>query len=273
MKLNVDGKVAVVTGGSRGLGLNCAEVLVKNGAKAVYITSRKDKAVQESVKFLQDLAKQYNNTDCKIAGIGTDCSTKAGNKKLYDFVAESESQVDILIANAGASWGAPLTQHPEEAFDKVLALNVKGVFLTIQAFYPLLKKAGTKDYSSRILITGSVTGLRTDAMGSGTYGYTASKAGVMHMGKALAMELGPQNINVNILAPGFFPTKMANGLLEKVGERMIAANPKRRLGRQEDLESVVLFFSAKESDYINGAVIPIDGGSYLGDAFSTGTKL
>ena len=265
MKLNVNGKVAVITGGSRGLGLNCAEVLVKNGAKSVYITSRKQQAVNESVEFLKGVAKQYNPS-CKVVGIASDVSNGEGVKKFAQQVASQEDKVDILIANAGASWGAPLMKHPESAFDKVMDLNVKGVFLTIQAFYPLLKEAGTVDYSSRVLIMGSITGIKPDAMDGGTYGYTASKAGVMHLGKCLALELGPQNINVNLLAPGFFPTKMSNGLLEKIGDTFVQNNPKKRLGRQEDIESVVLFFCAKESDYINGAVIPIDGGAHVGDA-------
>lgn len=269
-KLNVNGKVVAITGGSRGLGLYCAEILLINGAKAIYLTSRKQKAVNEAVDYLKNLAKT-KSLNVKVVGVATDVSNKAGVKKFYDVVAANESKVDILIANAGASWGSPLEEHPEEAIDKILALNVKGVFLTVQLFYPLLKAAGTKDYSSRVLIMGSIAGLVATAMEGGTYGYAASKAGVMHMSKSLAKELGPQNINVNILAPGFFPTKMSNGLLETVGDYMTKANPKRRLGTQKDIESVVLFFSSKESDYINGAVIPIDGGAHLGDA--TDTKL
>lgn len=269
MKLNVNGKVAVITGGSRGLGLNCAEALVKNGAKAVYITSRKQSAVDEAVTYLKNIAKQYKNSGCKIVGIASDVSNADGVKSFAKQIYAQEDKVDILIANAGASWGAPLMKHPESAFDKVMDLNVKGVFLTVQAFYPLLKKAGTEDYSSRVLIMGSVAGIQASAMEGGTYGYTASKAGVMHMGKGLALELGPQNINVNLLAPGFFPTKMSSGLLETFGDSFISRNPKKRLGKQEDIESVVLFFCAKESDYINGAVIPIDGGSSVGDAALT----
>lgn len=267
-RLNVDGKVVAITGGSRGLGLNCAEVLLKHGAKSIYITSRKQKAVDESVNYLKSIAKD-KNPNAKIIGVAADVSNKEGVQKFYDVVSSNESQVDILIANAGASWGAPLLTHPEDAIDKILSLNVKGVFLTIQVFYPLLKKAGTEDYSSRVLITGSIAGIQPTAGNGGTYGYAASKAGVMHLGKSLALELGPQNINVNILAPGFFPTKMSNGLLEKVGDHMIKTNPKKRLGNQKDIESVVLFFSSKESDYINGAVIPIDGGAHLGEAVDT----
>lgn len=270
MRLNVNGKVAVITGGSRGLGLNCAEVLLKNGAKSVYITSRKGKAVQETVEYLRKLAEKYN-PNCQVDGIAADVSNGEGVTKLYKFVESKESQVDILIANAGASWGEGLETHPEVAFDKVMDLNVKGVFLTIQAFYKLLKKGGTKDYSSRVLITGSVAGINVNSIESGTYGYYASKAGVAHLGKALALELGPQNINVNIIAPGFFPTKMSNGLLDKYGENMVKTNPKQRLGTSQDIENVILFFTAKESDYINGAVIPVDGGANLGNAI--GVKL
>ncbi|ODQ62280.1 hypothetical protein WICANDRAFT_26746 [Wickerhamomyces anomalus NRRL Y-366-8] len=264
-RLNVDGKVVAITGGSRGLGLYCAEVLLTHGAKSIYLTSRKQKAVAEAVDYLKKIAKD-KGLNAKIVGVASDVSNKAGVKKFYDVVASNESKVDILIPNAGATWGASLTEHPEEAIDKVLALNVKGVFLTIQLFYPLLKAAGTKEYSSRVLITGSIAGISPTAVEGGTYGYAASKAGVMHMGKSLAMELGPQNINVNLLAPGFFPTKMSNGLLETIGDHMIKSNPKRRLGNQKDIESVVLFFCSKESDYINGAVIPIDGGAHLGDS-------
>ncbi|CCH45773.1 3-oxoacyl-[acyl-carrier-protein] reductase [Wickerhamomyces ciferrii] len=264
-KLNVEGKVVAITGGSRGLGLYCAEILLRNGAKSIYLTSRKDKAVQEAVDYLQKINK-LDELDAKIVGIASDVSNKAGVDHFFNTVKQHEDHVDILIANAGASWGEALETHPETGFDKVLDLNVKGVFLTIQSFYPLLKKAGSKDYSSRVLIMGSIAGIQINAIEGGTYGYAASKAGVMHMGKTLALELGPQNINVNLLAPGFFPTKMSNGLLENIGEKMVKANPKKRLGNQKDIESVVLFFCAKESDYINGAVIPIDGGAHLGEA-------
>jgi NAD(P)-dependent dehydrogenase (short-subunit alcohol dehydrogenase family) len=265
VRLNVNGKVVAITGGSRGLGLSCAEILLKNGAKSVYITSRKAQAVNESVEHLKRIAAKYNSS-ATVGGIASDVSNGDGVKKFFDYVASKESQVDILIANAGASWGSPLSDHPESAFDKVIDLNVKGVFLTIQAFYPLLKKGGTQEYSSRVLIMGSVAGLIVNSAEGGVYGYLASKAGVHHLGKSLSLELGPQNINVNIIAPGFIPTKMSNGLLEKHGANMIKSNPKQRLGTDQDIENVVLFFSAKESDYINGAVIPVDGGQNVGNA-------
>ncbi|KAH3676044.1 hypothetical protein WICMUC_002340 [Wickerhamomyces mucosus] len=274
-RLNVDGKVVVITGGSRGLGLHCAEALLKHGAKSIYITSRKQKAVDDAVIYLKDIVDKFKEKNqfynkgngIKIHGLAADISTAQGNIKFVELVSKYEDKVDILIPNAGASWGAPLTKHPEEAFDKVLDLNIKGVFLTIQKFYPLLLKAGSSDYSARILIMGSVAGISPNlGLMGGTYGYLSSKAGVAHLGKSLALELGPQNINVNILAPGFIPSKMSNGLLSKFGKEFADKNPKKRIGTNKDLESAVLFFSAKESDYINGAIIPIDGGQHLGDA-------
>lgn len=274
-RLNVYGKVVAITGGSRGLGLHCAEVLLKNGAKSIYITARKQKGIDDAVKYLESIVRTYKERDqlyqkgqgITIKGIPADVSKTAGVVTFLNLVKENETQVDILIPNAGASWGAPLDQHPEQAIDKVLGLNIKGVFLTIQNFKPLLVKAGTKDYSARVLIMGSVAGITPSFDGeSGTYGYLASKAGVAHLGKMLALELGPHNINVNIIAPGFFPSKMSNGLLEgEFGRHVIDHNPKRRIGKQSDLENVILFFSAQESDYINGVVIPIDGGHHLGD--------
>ncbi|KAH3672218.1 hypothetical protein WICPIJ_010070 [Wickerhamomyces pijperi] len=275
-RLNVYGKVVAITGGSRGLGLHCAEILVKNGAKSIYITARKQKGVDDAIQYLQKIVETYKDRDqlyhkgqdIIIRGIPADVSTGKGVVAFLNLVQEKETQVDILIANAGASWGAPLDQHPEAAIDKVLELNIKGVFLTIQKFKPLLVKAGNEDYSARILIMGSVAGITPTFGGEGgTYGYLASKAGVAHMGKMLALELGPQNVNVNIIAPGFFPSKMSNGLLEgEFGQHMISHNPKRRIGKQSDIENAILFFAARESDYINGAVIPIDGGHHLGDS-------
>lgn len=158
--------------------------------------------------------------------------------------------------------GAPLEEHPISAVRKVLDLNVVSVFGCIQGFVDILERSGTPEDPSRILITSSVASL-VAADAAGTFGYLASKAGVSHMGKNLAISLGPRNINVNLLAPGFFPTKMSNGLLETFGEIMTESNPKRRLGVKSDIQNAVLWLSAKESSYINGIVLPIDGGNHL----------
>lgn len=258
---NVNGKVAVVTGGTRGLGLYCAETFVLNGASTVVITSRKVKACQEAKLFLEKLAKD-NNKQCEIISVAYDLADEDQCTKFFKDVSSRVKKVDILIANAGASWGAPLEEHAPSAVKKVLNLNVVAVYQTIQLFAPILEKSGTPEDPSRIIIMSSIASM-VCADPVGTFGYLASKAGVTHMGKNLAIMLGPRNINVNSLAPGFFPTKMSNGLLEVAGEMMIASNPKGRLGEKEDIQDIALFLCSKQSRYINGAVIPVDGGAHL----------
>ncbi|CUM52509.1 unnamed protein product [Debaryomyces tyrocola] len=261
VEYNVNGKVAVITGGTRGLGLNCAEALVANGAKTVIITSRKQKACDESKKFLEDIAKRTNKS-CKIIAISADISDEKQCKEFFEKVSSQVSQVDILIANAGATWGAPLESHPVSAVKKVLDLNIVAVFHTIQLFAPLMSKSGTKEDPSRILIMSSVVSLVASEP-VGTYGYLASKAGVSHLGKNLALQLASLNITVNMLAPGFFPTKMSNGMLEASNGMIEEMNPMGRLGAREDIQNATLFLCAKQSSYINGIVLPIDGGAHL----------
>ncbi|KAK6463247.1 peroxisomal 2,4 dienoyl-CoA reductase [Scheffersomyces coipomensis] len=259
--LNVNGKVAVVTGGTRGLGLNCAEVLALNGASTVVITSRKAKACEEAKQYLEKVTREAGKK-VRIISIPADIAVEEDAVRFFNEVSKQVDKVDILIANAGASWGAPLDEHPVSAVKKILNLNVVAVFHTIQLFAPLLEKAGSKEDPSRILIMSSIASIITNEP-VGTYGYLASKAGVSHLGKNLAIQLGPRNITVNSLAPGFFPTKMSNGLLEVAGEAMVEANPRGRLGLKEDIEAVTLFLCSKLSAYINGVVLPIDGGAHL----------
>lgn len=258
---NVNGKVAVVTGGTRGLGLQCAEAFVLNGASTVVVTSRKAKACDESKAYLEKIAKD-NNLKCKIIAIPADISIEAETIDFFNQVAKQVDKVDIFIANAGASWGAQLEDHPVSAVKKVLTLNVVSVFHTIQLFTPLLEESGTPEDPSRIIIMSSVIALNPNEP-AGTYGYLASKAGVTHLGKNLAIQLGPRNITVNSLAPGFFPTKMSNGILEVAGEFMTNSNPRRRLGEKEDLQGALIYLCSKQANYINGIVLPIDGGGHL----------
>ncbi|EGV60965.1 hypothetical protein PSN45_002306 [Yamadazyma tenuis] len=258
---NVQGKVAVVTGGTRGLGLYCAEAFVLNGASAVVISSRKQKACDESKKYLEKLAADNGKT-CRVIGIAADVSKESDCNLLFEETSKHFKKVDILVANAGATWGAPIGDHPISAMHKVLALNVVGVFNCIQLFTPLLEEAGTPEDPARVVIMSSVASIVSlDA--AGVYGYTASKAGVSHMGKSLALQLGPRNITVNSLAPGYFPTKMANGLIEVAGDILVDTNPRRRLGEKEDIQSAILFLCSKQSNYINGVVLPLDGGTHL----------
>lgn len=257
----MNGKVAVVTGGSRGLGLYCAEALVENCAAAVVITSRNAEACEKAKRQLEELASS-KGTKTKVISIPSDLSDEKSCAKFFEETSKQVSKVDILIANAGASWGAPLEDHPVAAVKKVLQLNVVAVFQTIQLFTPLLEESGTPEDPSRVLIMSSVASLVAGEP-VGTYGYLASKAGVSHMGKNLAIQLGPRNILVNSLAPGFFPSKMSNGLIEMAGDMMVDSNPRKRLGVKEDIKSACIFLCAKQSNYINGIVLPIDGGAHL----------
>lgn len=258
---NVEGKTAVVTGGTRGLGLYCAEAFVLNGATTVVITSRKQSACDESKDYLQKVAKD-NGKSCKIVAIASDLSKESGCNYFFEETIKHVEKVDILVANAGATWGAQIGEHPIGAMHKVLALNIVGVFNCIQLFADLLESSGTPEDPARIIIMSSVASLVSLDV-AGVYGYTASKAGVSHMGKSLALQLGPRNITVNSIAPGYFPSKMANGLIEAAGEILVDSNPRRRLGQKEDLQSAVLFLCSKQSNYINGIVLPLDGGSHL----------
>ncbi|ANB15600.1 Sps19p [Sugiyamaella lignohabitans] len=258
---SLEGKVALVTGGSRGLGLYISEGFLAAGASKVYISSRKAKACEEAVAELNRYAES-NGLKGRAYSIPADLGIRKGVEHLAAEFAKLESKLDILVANAGASWGADFEKHPDSAIGKVLDLNLRGVFSSIQLFAPFLEKAGSSTDPARVLITGSVAGISSGLSG-GTYGYLASKAAVHHLGKSLAVELGPRNITVNVLAPGFFPTKMANGLLEVIGDEITQANPRGRLGTKEDIIAASLFLASPGGNYINGVVLPIDGGSHL----------
>jgi len=255
-------KVVVVTGGSRGLGLHAASGFLQAGASKVYITSRKAKACEEAVAALNALPNKARGA--KAISVPADSATLAGVEHLVAEVSKTTDHVDILFANAGATWGAPFDEHPDDAFAKVMNLNVKSVFVTIQKFAPLLQKKATLYDPSRVIVTASVAGLRAGAPGkNATPGYSASKAAVIHLANNLAAELGPRHILVNSVAPGFFPTKMANGLMELQGgkEKLAADVPNRRLGEPEDIAGLVVFLSSRAASHINGATITVDGGS------------
>lgn len=179
-------------------------------------------------------------------------------------VKQHVDHVDVLFANAGATWGEAFDTHPDSAFAKVMDLNVKAVFNTIRLFAPLLQKKASIEDPSRVLITASVAGLGVGNLGKqATFGYSASKAAVIHLGRNLAVELGPRHITVNSICPGFFPTKMSSGLLDLTGglEKHAKGNPMRRLGRPEDIAGVVVYLASRAGSHVNGAAIEIDGGS------------
>ncbi|KIW84721.1 hypothetical protein Z517_00109 [Fonsecaea pedrosoi CBS 271.37] len=261
---SLEGKVAVVTGGSRGLGLNVASGFLQAGCSKVYITSRKAKACEEAVAALNALPNK--RPGAVAISIPADAAKISEIERLAAEIAKTTDHVDILFANAGATWGAPFDTHPENAFSKVMDLNVKSVFYTVQKLAPLLQKNATTENPSRVIITASVAGIGVGTIGeNSTPAYAASKAAAIHLAKNLAVELGPRGIITNAVAPGFYPTKMASGLLELQGGQaaMAAEVPNKRLGRPEDIAGLVVFLSSRAASHINGAVITTDGGAIL----------
>ncbi|KAG7289449.1 hypothetical protein NEMBOFW57_005820 [Staphylotrichum longicolle] len=259
---SLEGKVAVVTGGSRGLGLSAASALLQAGASKVFISSRKAAACDAACATLNALPNL--RPGARAISVPADSATLEGVKHLLALVARETDHVDILLANAGATWGEAFDTHPDGAFAKVMDLNVRGVFNLIREFAPLLQKRASVDDPSRVVITASVAGLGVGTLGKqGTYGYSASKAAVLHLGRNLAVELGPRGITVNSICPGFFPSKMSNGLLEMAGgvAELGRANPMRRLGKSEDIAGVIVYLTSRAGSHVNGAAIEIDGGA------------
>ncbi|KAL9107754.1 MAG: hypothetical protein Q9227_007376 [Pyrenula ochraceoflavens] len=260
-------KVAVVTGGSRGLGLHAASGLLQAGCSKIYITSRKASACDSAAAALNALPNKPPNAHAY--SIPADSSKVSEIERLVAEVRKTTDHVDILFANAGATWGEPFETHPEPAFAKVMDLNVKSVFYTVQKFEPLLKARATVDEPSRLIVTASVAGLGVGSLGANaTYSYSASKAAVIHLTKNLAVELGPRGIMCNAIAPGFYPTKMASGLMELQGGKEKIANevPNKRVGEPEDIAGLVVFMASRASRHLNGAVVVTDGGSVLSRA-------
>ncbi|ORY16485.1 hypothetical protein BCR34DRAFT_476270 [Clohesyomyces aquaticus] len=265
---SLDGKVAVVTGGSRGLGLHSASGLLQAGCSKVFITSRKASACDAAVAALNALPNKRPNA--RAYSIPADSSKLSEIERLVKEVEKHTDHVDILFANAGATWGAYFDEHPESAFAKVMDLNVKSVFFTIQKFAPLLEKPATLGSPSRVLVTGSVAGITLGSLGDATasYGYSASKAAVLHLARNLAVELGPRHILVNGIAPGFFPSKMAAHLMEENGgvEKLGKQSPNGRVGRAEDIAATVVFLCSRGGGHCNGDTIVLDGGKMWGAA-------
>ena len=249
---SIKGKTALVTGGSRGIGLMIARGYVEAGAK-VYVASRKKQACDETAAELD------------AAGPGSclslpgDISTEEGVKALAAELSRREDRLDILVNNAGTNWGAPLADYGDDAFQKVLATNVKSVFNLTRELLPLLRKAATKDDPARVINIGSIDGLHVPALE--TYAYSASKAAVHHLTRTLAKSLASDNITVNAVAPGPFQSKMMKETLERFGDMIVAQVPRGRIGEPEDMAGVAVFLASRAGAYITGAVIPVDGGT------------
>jgi len=246
---SIEGKVAVVTGGSRGIGLMIARGFVEAGAR-VHISSRKAAVCDEVAGELSRFGE--------CVSVPADLSTSDGIGHLVDVVSQRESQLDILVNNAGAAWGAPMEEYPESGFDKVTTLNVKSIFFLTTKFLPLLRKAATADDPARVINIGSIDGIRVPLLEN--YAYSASKAAVHMLTRHLAHHLVGENITVNAIAPGPFPSKMTAFMFE-AGEDVIASQvPLGRAGRPDDMAGAAIFLSSRAGSYLTGSVIAVDGG-------------
>lgn len=247
---SVEGKTALVTGGSRGIGEMIARGLVENGAK-VYISSRKAEACDALA------AELSQHGQC--LSLPFDISTLSGIEGLTAALSGHEHKLDLLINNAGATWGAPIDTFPETGWDRTVDLNLKSVFFLTQKVLPLLRASASRDQPARVINIASVNGVQPPALES--YAYSASKAGCIMLTRHLAKRLAREHILVNAVTPGPFPTKMMAGILAEHGDAIADSNPLGRLGEPEDIAGVVLFLSSRASAYTTGASIPCDGGS------------
>ena len=247
---DLTGRTALVTGGSRGLGLQIAEALGEAGARVV-VSARKTNELEAAVALLKERGVQAE-------WIAADASQPADLQRLADEAIARLGHVDVLVNNAGATWGAPAEDHPLEAWDKVMNLNVRSIFLLSQA---VGKASMIPRRRGRIINVASIAGLSGNTGGMTTVAYNTSKAAVLNFTRALAGEWGVHGININALAPGFFPSRMTAGLLAHVGvDNMRAHAPLRRLGDDEDLKGAALLLASDAGKHITGQLIAVDGG-------------
>lgn len=247
---DLTGRIALVTGGSRGLGLQIAEALGDAGAK-VMLTARKADELEAAAEALR-----ARGIDARW--VAADASTPEGVAKIVDATCERLGDIDILVNNAGATWGAPAEDHPLDAWDKVMNLNVRAVFLLSQA---VGRRCMIPRRTGRIVNVASIAGLSGNGPGLTMIAYNTSKAAVINFTRTLAGEWGRHGITVNALAPGFFPSRMTRGTLERLGEEALAAKaPLRRLGDDDDLKGAAVLFASAAGKHLTGQVLAVDGG-------------
>ena len=247
---DLTGKTALVTGGSRGLGLQMAHALGEAGAR-IMLSSRKACDLEQATAELQGAGSDAR-------WVAADCALEGDIRRLADETLQRMGDVDILVNNAGAAWGAPAEDHPLEAWDKVMNLNVRGYFLLSQI---IAKKSMIERRSGRIINIASIAGLGGNPPEMTTIAYNTSKGAVINFTRALGAEWGKYNITVNAICPGFFPSRMTQGTLAALGEETLAAHaPLQRLGDDEDLKGLCVLFASDAGKHITGQWLAVDGG-------------
>ncbi|WP_050419724.1 SDR family oxidoreductase [Bradyrhizobium tropiciagri] len=247
---DLTGKNALITGGSRGLGLQVAEALGDQGARLV-ISSRKAADLEAAVKHLRDRG-------ITVDWIAADNAKDDDIVRLADETIAKLGRIDVLVNNAGATWGAPAEDHPIDAWDKVMNLNIRSLFVLSQQ---IGKKSMIPNRYGRIVNLASIAGLRGNRGLTQTIAYNTSKGAVVNFTRALAGDWGKYGITVNALAPGFFPSKMTHGTIKTVGiEKLVEGVPLRRIGDDEDLKGAALLFASDAGKHITGQILAVDGG-------------
>jgi NAD(P)-dependent dehydrogenase (short-subunit alcohol dehydrogenase family) len=247
---DLSGKTALVTGGSRGLGLQMAHALGEAGAR-IMLSSRKAQDLEQAAAELQAAGVEAD-------WIAADCANEADTRRLAEEAIKRLGTVDVLVNNAGAAWGAPAEDHPVEAWDKVMNLNIRGYFILSQhiARHTMIGRR-----SGRIINVASIAGLGGNPPGMTTLAYNTSKGAVINFTRALACEWGKYNITVNAICPGFFPSRMTVGTLKAMGEETLASHaPLGRLGDDEDLKGLCLLYASDAGKHITGQWLAVDGG-------------
>ena len=250
---SMQGKICVITGGSRGLGSFMARGFLEAGAKRVYITARKAEPCLEAAKELS----QYG----ECIAIPGDVATLEGVQNLVTELNQRESHIDVLVNNAGTGWGAPFGQVPEKGWDKVMDVNVKSPFFLTQSLAPLLKKNASADNTASIINIGSIAGMVGDALDN--YSYAVSKTAIHQLTRVLSTELAGDHIRVNAIAPGRFYSKMTEFLSndKEAFDEELKSIPLRRWGEASDIAGVAVMLASKAGAFITGQIIPVDGGT------------
>jgi NAD(P)-dependent dehydrogenase (short-subunit alcohol dehydrogenase family) len=257
---DLTGKTALVTGGSRGLGLQMAHALGEAGAR-IMLSSRK-------AEDLEQAAAELQAAGIDARWVAADCAREDDIHRVVDDTLRRMGDIDILVNNAGAAWGAPAEDHPIEAWDKVMNVNIRGYFIMSQAVgkksmiprFRSAQAAGVR-YGGRIINIASIAGLAGNPPEMTTIAYNTSKGAVINFTRALCGEWGKYNINVNAICPGFFPSKMTAGTLKARGEDKLAAHaPLRRLGDDEDLKGLCVLYASDAGKHITGQAVAVDGG-------------